>query len=262
MKYHHKLPDTSVNVTKENVLVQGGKLLLWLLFIGIGFYFLLSLVLGFVVEHITPAQEKRLISLMNFTPQMESEKHNTYLQELTDKLIPCVNLPYQIETYIIDTKERNAFAMPSGKIYITKGMLKEIKNENELVGIIGHELGHFKHKDHLKGLGNSLILAFASLFLENHYGMVFDSGLKLSQAKYSQQAEFDADSYALEVMQCGYGNVASATTLFQRMDDGKKWHYFLETHPDFTSRIEKMKAEIEEKGYNIKAEIKPLKEKF
>jgi Zn-dependent protease with chaperone function len=262
MKYHHKLPDASVNITEKNILAQSIKLLLMLLLLGVGFYFLLSFTLSFVVEHITPAQERRLISLIDFIPVMENEKRHAYLQRLTEKLTPCAKLPYKVETYILDTKERNAFAMPSGKIYITKGMLQEIKNENELVGIIGHELGHFKHKDHLKSLGNSLILAFASLFLEDRYGVVFDSGLKLSQAKYSQQAEFDADSFSLEVMQCGYGNVASATTLFERMNDGKKWSYFLETHPDFTSRIEKMKAEIKREGYQAKAEIRPLKEKF
>jgi Zn-dependent protease with chaperone function len=262
MKYQHKLPDSSVNVTKQNILLEMLKLLFTLFIIGILFYFILNRTLDFVIEHISPAQEKKLISMMEFTADKENQKSNVYLQELTDMLASCANLPYTIKTYIIDTDERNAFAMPSGKIYITRGMLKEIQNENELVNIIGHELGHFKHKDHLKGLGNALVLAFMSLFLENHYGFIFDSSLKLSQAKYSQAAEFNADIFGLEVMSCGYGNVASATTLFERMNDGNKWAYFLESHPDFTSRIEKMKAEIEVKGYNKNARVQELKETF
>jgi len=262
MKYTHKLPDASVNAPEKSVLLETGKLLAVLFIVGIVFYFSLNMLLNFVVERITPVQEKQLISLIDFTPMMENEKENDYLQELTDKLTPCLSLPYSIKTYMIDTKEPNAFAMPSGKIYITKGMLEEIQNENELVGIIGHELGHFKHKDHLRGLGNSLILAFMSLFLENNYGTLFDTSLQLSHAKYSQKAEFEADIFGLSAMQCGYGNVVSSTTLFERMNDGNKWIYFLETHPDFTSRIEKMKAEIVEKGYNLEANITPLKEKF
>ena len=262
MKYNHKLPDDSVNVSQKSIIFETLKLLTVLLFIGVIFYFLLSATLNYVVEQITPAQEKQLIALMDFTPEMENEQANAYLQRLTDKLSPCASLPYPIKTYIIDTKEPNAFAMPSGKIYITKGMLQEIKNENELVGIIGHELGHFKHKDHLRGLGNSLILAFMSLFLENNYGTLFDTSLQLSNAKYSQKAEYEADIFGLSAMQCAYGNVASSTTLFQRMDDGKKWAYFLETHPDFSSRIEKMKAEISKKGYNVDAEVRALQEKF
>ncbi len=262
MKYNHKLPDASVNVPQKNILLETLKLLGVLVVVGVIFYFLLSATLNFVVERITPAQEKQLISLIDFAPVMENEKENAYLQELTDRLTPCTSLPYPIKTYMIDTEEPNAFAMPSGKIYVTKGMLKEIENENELVGIIGHELGHFKHKDHLRGLGNSLILAFMSLFLENNYGTLFDTSLQLSHAKYSQKAEFEADIFGLSAMQCGYGNVVSATTLFERMNDGKKWVYFLETHPDFTSRIEKMKTEIVKKGYNVEAKVTPLREKF
>ncbi len=262
MKYNHKLPDSSVNVSQKSILAETLKLLSALLLVGIGFYFFLSATLNYVVERITPAQEKQLIALIDFAPVMENEKENAYLQALTDKLTPCASLPYPIKTYVVDTKEPNAFAMPSGKIYITKGMLQEVKNENELVGIIGHELGHFKHKDHLRGLGNSLILAFMSLFLENNYGTLFDTSLQLSHAKYSQKAEYEADIFGLSAMQCGYGNVASATTLFERLNDGKKWEYFLETHPDFTSRIEKMKSEIVKKGYTLKAQVTPLKEKF
>jgi predicted Zn-dependent protease len=262
MKYQYKLPDSSVNVTKKNIFLEMLKLLFVLCMIGIVFYFILNRSLDYVVEHISPEQEQKLTSMMDFSANIANESNSSYLQSLTDRLTPCAKLPYAIKTYMLDTDERNAFAMPGGKIYITKGMLKEIQNENELVNVIGHELGHFKHKDHLKGLGNSLILAFMSLFLESHYGFMFDSSLKFSQAKYSQQVEYDADMFGLEMMSCGYGNVASATTLFERMDDGKKWTYFLESHPDFTSRIDKMKSEIKAKGYKEDAPIQELKEKF
>lgn len=262
MKYTHKLPDTTVNVSKKNILLETFKLLIFLALIGVMFYFISAYALRFTVEHMTPQQEQKLVSMINFTPVMEHEKQNVYLQALTDKLLVCAKLPYEVKTFIMDTDERNAFAMPSGKIYITKGMLKEVKSENELVEIIGHELGHFKHKDHLKAFGNSLILAFASLFLEDRYGFLFDTSLKLSQAKYSQQAEYDADLFGLDVMACGYGTVSGSTALFKRMDDGKKWIYFLETHPDFGSRIDKMQAHIIKKGYNTKAQVTPLKEVF
>ena len=262
MKYTPKLPDTSVNVTKKNVLVESGKLLLVLGIIAVVLHFVMNFTLDYVVEHMTPKQEKKLISFINLSPSMEDEKHDAYLQSITDKLAKCANLPYKIETFLIDTPERNAFAMPSGKIYITKGMLKEIENENELINVIGHELGHFKHKDHLKGLGNSLILATMSLFLEGKYGALFGGSLKLSQAKYSQKAEHDADSFGLEVMSCAYGNVASATSLFTRMDDGKKWEYFLETHPAFSSRVAQMKSKIQKEGYVTSAKVNALKQKY
>ena len=45
----------------------------------------------------------------------------------------------------------NAVALPGGNIVVFAGLLKEIKSENELAMILGHELGHFAHRDHLRG---------------------------------------------------------------------------------------------------------------
>ena len=262
MKYTHKLPDASVNAPKKNILFETVKALSILALIAVAFFFALTFSLNAVVDRITPAQEKKLVGLMGFVPEMGKEVKSDYLQALTERLSSCVELPYEIETLMIETKEPNAFALPSGKIYITQGMLQELENENELVYIIGHELGHFKHKHHLTGLGNSLVLAFLSLFLDDNYGDFFEGSLKLSQAKYSQEAEFEADMFGLKVMECGYGNVVSSTTMFQRMNDGKRWSHFLDSHPHFSARIEKMKAEIKEKGYTLNAQVNPLKEKF
>jgi len=262
MKYTHKLPDATVNAPKKNILFEVLIFLTVLVFLGFAFYFFISKSLVYVVEKITPAQERKLASFMDFAPDMGEEKHNAYLQALTDKLALCADLPYAVETYLVETQERNAFALPSGKIYITRGMLQEIQNENELVGVIGHELGHFKHKDHLKGLGNTLVLTFLSLFLPDNYGEIIKGYLTLSQAKYSQRAEFDADIFGLSVMECGYGTVRGATTLFSRMNDGNRWGYFLESHPDFGSRVLKIKEKIKEKGYSLGGAITPLKERF
>jgi predicted Zn-dependent protease len=63
-------------------------------------------------------------------------------------------------------------------------------------------------------------------------------------------------------MQCAYGNVSGATTLFERMDDGGEWSYFFTTHPAFKKRLEKMHERIISKGYNTESNVIPLKEKF
>ena len=96
MKYSHKLPDSSVNVTEENILYQTLKLLSIFLILGVLSYFLLNATLNYVVEKITPAQEKQLIALIDFTPVMENESKSAYLQELTDRLAPVS--PYLIQS--------------------------------------------------------------------------------------------------------------------------------------------------------------------
>jgi len=57
---------------------------------------------------------------------------------------------------------------------------------------------------------------------------------------------------------CAYGSVAGATTLFEKMDTGHEWHYFMATHPGFKERVEKIKETIDEKHLNLDGRIIPL----
>ena len=127
MKYTHKLPDSTVNTSKENVFVQMLKLLSVLLVIGVILYFLMGFVLDKVVAQISPEQEKKLVHLIDFSPEIGAEVNSSYLQSLTDRLLPCATLPYAIKTVFVETQERNAFALPSGKIYITRDVTRGTK---------------------------------------------------------------------------------------------------------------------------------------
>ena len=71
------------------------------------------------------------------------------------------NLPWHFG--VNDSDHINAFATPGGYIIITKGMIKQLRNEAELAGVLGHEVAHVNQKHHLKALRKS---AFASLFSE------------------------------------------------------------------------------------------------
>jgi len=262
MKYNSSnLPDSMVNRPKSNMFLQAFKLLVSISLIFLLFYIILMISLNFIVDNISYSQEQKLASMLSFEVEEDVVK-DMYLQEITDKLLVCANLDYPITTYIVEQKEPNAFALPGGKIYITRGMLRLLRNENELATIIGHEIGHFRHKDHLKGFGNSLILGVLSSFFGNEYGKLFQTSLHLSNAKFSQSAEYSADTFAIDIIACSYKDVTATTTLFERMDDSKKWEYFLESHPDFGSRIEGMKSRIAEKNYPKSGKIVPLKEKF
>lgn len=61
---------------------------------------------------------------------------------------------------INDSEHINAFAVPGGYIIVTKGMMKQLRNEAELAGVLGHEVAHVTQKHHLKALRKS---AFANL---------------------------------------------------------------------------------------------------
>jgi len=259
MKYTPKLPDESVNRPKENLLFTALKLMVSLAVIVTAVYVTMLFAVDYTVEHLSPENEKKLMQYARVDFDMNKTVHNPYLQQVTDKLARCARLPYHVKTYILEEDEVNAFALPGGKIMVTRGMLKRVKNENELASVIGHELGHFKHRDHLKGLGKSLVLGVLSMLVADNYGTAFTTTLQVTDAKYSQSQELAADLFGIDMMACAYGNVKDAETLFARMDKGESWKYFLASHPDFHKRVDKMRAYIKEKGYRRDGEIIPLR---
>ncbi len=258
MKYTPKLPDEQVNHPRSSLLLEALKLMASLAVVVTVVYGALLLGVDYAVAHLTPQQEKRLMEYAKVDFDMQQAKESPYLQRVTDRLAACAKLPYNVRTYILEEEGANAFALPGGKIMVTRGMLKRLKNENELAFIVGHEMGHFKHRDHLKGLGKSLLLGLLSMVVADNYGALFNATLQVTDAKYSQSQELDADRFGLDLMSCAYGNVRDATALFARMDKGKRWKYFLASHPDFHQRVEKMKAYIKERGYSETGEVQPL----
>jgi len=257
MKYNTALPDDSVNLDTEHPLKTALKLTVSLLFLAAIAYFFLGFAIDYAVAKVTPEQEKKLEEMMAFDMNISS-KEDPYLTNITNKLSHCAALPYNIKIHAIDESQPNAFAAPGGNIYITKGMLKKVESENELAFIIGHELGHFKNKDHLRTLGYKLILSMLGMLIGSDYGAAANSTLNLGDAKYSQKAELEADAYGLEVMNCAYGSVTDATKMFEKMDDGKEWKYFMATHPGFKERVKKMKEKILHDGFNTSKKVLPL----
>lgn len=250
MKYNTKLPDDSVNIPRENVLFQAMKLSFSLLLIVAISYALMVILVDFIVTNITPEQEKKLLSYVSFDINI-SNKKSPYLTEIKDKLTACTDIPYDVNIFVSSEEVANAYALPGGSIHITKGMLSELKTQNELAFIIGHELGHFENKDHLKGLGHSLVLLSLALLVGDDYSILGHT-LSAGGAKYSQSAELHADKVGLDLLNCAYGSVTDATKTFERMGAGHDtWEFFLASHPHFDTRVEKMKEMIKKEKMDI-----------
>ena len=243
MKYNTKLPDDSVNIPKESILLQAMKLGLSLFAIVFVFYVTMVLLINVIVSSITPSQEKKLLSYISFDMNI-SNQESPYLTEIKDKLVACTDIPYDVNILVSSEEVANAYALPGGTIHITKGMLSQLKTQNELAFIIGHELGHFKNKDHLKGLGHSLVLLSLAMFIGDGYS-ILEHTFSVGGAKYSQSAELYADKVGLELLNCAYGSVTDATKTFERMGEGHTdWEFFLASHPNFDTRVQKMQELI------------------
>jgi predicted Zn-dependent protease len=162
---------------------------------------------------------------------------------------------------VLDTPMINAMAVPGGYIYITRGMLERINSEEELAGVLGHEIAHVtaRHsaqqisKQQLAQFGLVLGAVVAGPEVLQQYGQLAQLGLGLLFQRYSRQHETEADllgtGYMAEARYHPIGAERMLMTL-QRLDKNPASgidRYFL-SHPDPAKRVRDVRSKVAELG--------------
>ncbi len=277
LEYKPKSSPENHNVPKNSASeFKFFPFLLNFLLITVGLYFLVGLIFDLLIPYISPNQEKKLWK--NFYSSYTS-KFNKFdnksaksleLQKLVDKLeshLPPDQQELDLKIYIENSDQINAFAVPGGYIIVLSGLLKEVKSENELAYVLAHEIGHFAHKDQLKGLGRVFILLFLShVFLgqDNPINKLTNDFLIFTERRFSQSQEINADLFALELLNKTYNHIGGCTDFMKHLQNevGKaSLSDFFSTHPHPQKRIEIMNKMIKEGNYYIGATV-PLKAEF
>lgn len=162
------------------------------------------------------------------------------------------NLPWHFT--IVDDPVVNAFALPGGYIYITRGILAYLDNEAELAGVLGHEIGHVTARHaaqaYTKSTGASLGLLLGGIFLPQirPFGQLAESGLGILFLKYSRDDELEADRLGAGYAATNGWNpeaVPAFLTTLGRLDEvsgGNGVPGWLLTHPQPADRVEKIKV--------------------
>jgi predicted Zn-dependent protease len=207
---------------------------------------------------IAPVYEKQAVD----SPQQKTL--NQLLDRLESKLPPQQRENNQYQVLYIPEDTVNAIAIPGNKVIIYQGLLKEVDSENELMMILGHELGHFAHRDHLRGLGNILVLRITiSYFLGDAsiFNSIIATSIKaISQAQYSQKQEQQADQFGLLLLDQTYNQVAGSTDFFNRLSKEQKSNFdFLASHPAPAKRVKQINRLIKENKYSL-GSVTPLPE--
>ncbi len=162
------------------------------------------------------------------------------------------NIPYYFA--ILKNPQPNAFAAPGGYVFITTGLLRKIKNEAELAGILGHEIAHISQKHTLKTLERSRALQGISnltLTLMNENPEVFkkiinDMSNILFEHGLDQNLEYEADKIGTEyAYQVGY-NPAGLKDFLKTLREirGKERSIFFKTHPSPSNRINRLLTKV------------------
>ena len=150
----------------------------------------------------------------------------------------------------------NALAIPGDTIVLYQGLIEAAESENELMMVLGHELGHFANRDHLRGLGKTILLrvAIASVIGDSSglEAVIGGAITNLSQSHYCQSQEKQADEFGLTLLNKTYGYVAGATDFFERIGKKEAGNLaFLSTHPAPKDRVENLEKLIEQRKYKI-----------
>src|SRR5438445_7648363 len=178
------------------------------------------------------------------------------------------NRPWSYE--IVDDASVNAFALPGGPIFITRGILGHLNTEAELAAVLGHETGHVAARHSANqmskqqvaqlglGIGSILSPAVASA------SQVAGAGLQLLFLKYSRDDETQADELGFRYMtKVGY-DPRQMVPLFEMLDGvskaagAGKTPEWLQTHPDPGNRLQateqRLKTELKGSPEGMKVE--------
>lgn len=144
----------------------------------------------------------------------------------------------------------NAFAIPGGTIAITDGLLKMVRTEIGLATVIGHEFGHHQHRDAMKAMGRSILLAGALIIVGGDHGYLLNSVLGLAESSNSRADEFAADAYGIKLVHRLYHRTNGADEFFIKLEmdpDTKDSQLttFMSSHPYTPDRIKRLRQLME-----------------
>lgn len=175
---------------------------------------------------------------------------NRLLDGLESKLEPEFRQGRDFQVLYLREPTVKAMAIPGDRLVVYQGLLSQMESENELVMVLGHELGHFARRDHLRSLGRGLLLRAVVGSFVGDLSWLESAAVALSAAKFSQSQERQADEFGLELLNDYYGHVAGATDFFEGLKDKPGVGLaFFSSHPNPGDRVQRLNLLIERRGY-------------
>lgn len=164
--------------------------------------------------------------------------------------------PYRFEFHLLANRTTiNAFALPGGQIFITEGLFRRLKNEDQLAGVLGHEMGHVVGRHSNEQMASSRLWSG----LAQGVGLLLSdgrdhTGAHLAQMvaqwkvmKFSRDDELESDALGVRfMMQSGYRpeELIGVMEILAQAAGGRGGSDFFSTHPNPDNRIGKIQEII------------------
>ncbi len=182
------------------------------------------------------------------------------LAKLTEGLTSVEGLPLNFKVYnVVDV---NAFACADGSVRVFAALM-DIMDDDQLLGVIGHEVGHVAHKDSKKAFKQALLTSAlldgvassngkAAALTDSQLGKL---GEAMVGASYSKKQEMAADDYGYEFLKSHGKNPRAMAKSFMKLKElqgdakSSKINQLFSSHPELDSRIKRMTERADKEGY-------------
>jgi len=184
------------------------------------------------------------------------------LDSITEGMTSVEGIPLNFKVYnVVDV---NAFACPDGSIRVFSSLM-DIMSDDELLGVIGHEIGHIAKKHSKSSMKQALLTSAlkdavaatgskAAALTDSQLGSLSEA---LASAKYSRKHENEADDYGYEFLMSHGKNPRAMALAFKKLQQmekeagstgSSKINQLFSTHPELEKRIERMEKRAAEDG--------------
>lgn len=187
-------------------------------------------------------------------PVLSESQYSTaygHLYRIRDSILNSGSVTYKDEftwelKIIRDDSVLNAFCAPGGYIYVYTGLIKFLDSEDQLAGVLGHEIAHADKRHSTEQLTKSYSIGLLlQVVLGNNVALLQEIAQGLISLKFSRNHETEADEYSVKYL-CGTSyNAAGAAGFFQKLLDlqqAGETPEFLSTHPSPDNRVENINA--------------------
>jgi predicted Zn-dependent protease len=181
-----------------------------------------------------------------------------YVNRVGQKLAAASERPKLQWTFrVVDDPVVNAFALPGGHIYVTRGLLTHLTSEAELASVLGHEIGHVTARHSVEQMSKAQLAQIgliAGMIVKPelaNYGDLVNTGLQLMFLKFSRDDERQADDLGLGYMYRQSYDPREMPQVFETLrrvsaqqGSGGRLPGWLATHPTEEARIRTISSEV------------------
>jgi predicted Zn-dependent protease len=180
-----------------------------------------------------------------------------HLRRITNTILNSGQVNYRNdfkwETHLIENDSvLNAFCTPGGYIYVYTGLIKFLESEDQLAGVMGHEIAHAAKRHSTDAMTRQYgIQTLLNIIFGQDKGAVARLAVQIKELQYGRKAETEADEFSVIYLYPTEYDARGASRFFEKLlESGQTGGTptFLSTHPDPGDRVEKIQAKFEELG--------------